>query len=174
MPKNPCDWEPDQAGDFSGGWKSADAMPVGTENRSAFYKFNGNYSWQGVQSAAYVTEGKSPASIVRHVLIGARGESCPFNLRYFELAPGGQSATAKHPDEHVVVCIRGKGKAVVGNRPVLMGVLDTLYIAPDQSHQMVNEGSEPFGFFCVVNASAGRQQEVLEDELLWLQASVGA
>ena len=42
----------------------------------------------------------------------ARGS---FEVRYFEVAPGGFSSLEKHAHEHAVVCVRGLGQALVGD-----------------------------------------------------------
>lgn len=96
--------------------------------------------------------GNEWAKIVRKTLIGANGESAKFHLRYFEIASGGNSSFEKHKHEHVVICIKGKGKAVVGKKVHQIGYLDVLYISPDTPHQLKNPFKSPFGFLCIVNA----------------------
>jgi quercetin dioxygenase-like cupin family protein len=117
-------------------------------------------------------EGSDFADVVRHVIVGNRGESCRFALRYFELAPGVRTTPEQHLDEHVVICVRGRGKAVVGAQTHLIAPLDTLFITGNDPHQLVNEGAEPFGFFCVVGTEREESAALLlDDELQWLQES---
>ncbi len=99
-----------------------------------------------------VNSGGAWADIVRQTLIGNHGEATKFHLRYFEIAPGGCSSFEKHRHEHVVVCVRGKGKVLTGKKIHTMAFMDTIYIAPDTPHQLKNPFKTPFGFFCIVNA----------------------
>ena len=121
-------------------------------NKTRFYKYKGNFTWQGVRAEAYKTKGSHWASVVRRVLIGDHNESAKFHLRYFEILPGGYTSFEKHHHEHVVLGIRGKGKIVCGEKNYTMNLFDTLYIAPDTPHQLSNPFGEPFGFLCIVNA----------------------
>lgn len=121
-------------------------------NKTRFYKYKGNYTWQGIKVEEYKTEGGNWAGIIRKVLIGRHNESTKFHLRYFEIAPGGYSSFEKHKHEHVVVGIRGKGKVLCGKRHYELNFLDTLYIAPNEPHQLSNPFHELFGFLCIVNA----------------------
>ena len=92
------------------------------------------------------------ADIARHTLIGNKGETSKFHLRYFEIAPRGHSSFETHKHEHVVVCVRGKGKAIAGKKSHTLNFLDTLYISPNTPHQLRNPFKSPFGFLCIVNA----------------------
>ncbi len=121
-------------------------------NKSRLYKHKGNFKWQGIKTERYKPIKGDWADIVRQTLIGSHGEKTKFHLRYFEIAPGGCSSFEKHRHEHVVVCVRGKGKALTGKKIHTMAFLDAIYIAPDTPHQLKNPFKEPFGFFCIVNA----------------------
>ncbi|PIV41323.1 MAG: cupin domain-containing protein, partial [Nitrospirae bacterium CG02_land_8_20_14_3_00_44_33] len=92
------------------------------------------------------------ADIVRQTLIGNKRETCKFHLRYFEIAAGGCSSFERHKHEHVVICVRGKGKAIADKKSHILNFLDTLYISPDTPHQLRNPFKSPFGFLCIVNA----------------------
>lgn len=168
MAKNSCDWEPENLKELPCDWQPHVERVEGN-NRSALYKFSRTFSWQGVQKETLKKEGSDFTDVVRHVIIGNRGESCRFALRYFELAPGVRSSLEKHVHEHTLICIRGRGKAVVGQEIHLLAPLDTLYITADDAHQLSNEGNEPFGFFCIVNAEEENALPILDDELQWLQ-----
>ncbi len=125
-------------------------------NMTAFYKHKGDFSWRGVRDAPYKSGGDDWTKIVRRVVIGSHGETTKFHVRYFEIAQGGNSSFEKHRHEHVVICIRGKGTAVLGGKKRTLEHLDILYIAPDMPHQLTNPHKEPFGFFCIVNAKRDR------------------
>ncbi|TAL25680.1 MAG: cupin domain-containing protein [Nitrospirae bacterium] len=122
------------------------------ENKSRLYKHKGNLKWQGIKVEKYKQSGKDWSDILRQTLIGDKGETCKFHLRYFEIAPGGCSSFEKHKHEHVVICVRGKGRVTVGTKSHQMNFMDTIYIAPDTPHQLKNPFKKPFGFFCIVNA----------------------
>lgn len=121
-------------------------------NRSRLYRHRGDFTWSGVKTERYKPRGGDWADIIRRVLIGNHSEATRFHLRYFEISPGGYSSYEKHRHEHVVICVRGKGKVLTGKRRHTLNFLDTLYIAPDEPHQLSNPFDEPFGFFCIVNA----------------------
>jgi quercetin dioxygenase-like cupin family protein len=121
-------------------------------NKTRLFRHKGNFTWQGIKTEKYKTDGSNWADIIRMVLIGSHHESAQFHLRYFEISPGGYSSFEKHQHEHVVVGIRGKGKVFCGNKNYELNFLDTLYMAPNTPHQLRNPFDEPFGFLCIVNA----------------------
>lgn len=122
------------------------------ENKSALYKHKGKFRWQGVKAEKYKLTGGDWADIARQTLIGNHGETSKFHVRYFEIAPKGHSSFETHRHEHVVICIRGKGKAMIGKKLYEMNFMDTLYISPNTPHQLRNPFKLPFGFLCIVNA----------------------
>lgn len=134
-------------------------------NPDRLYKHRGDHTWKGVKTEKYKPTGNGWADIVRRVIIGSHGESAGFHLRYFEISPGGYSSFEKHRHEHVVICIKGKGKALTGKKKHTLQFLDTLYIAPNTPHQLSNPFSEPFGFLCIVNAKRDRPK-LLENKKL--------
>jgi ribulose-bisphosphate carboxylase large chain len=125
-------------------------------NRNRLYPFKDDFRWKGVKTEKYKTEGDDWAGIARQVLVGASGENTRFHLRYFEIKPGGYSSFESHKHEHVVVGIRGKGKAKLNRRTVDVNFLDVLYVKPDTPHRLYNPYSEPFGFFCIVDSKRDR------------------
>jgi ribulose-bisphosphate carboxylase large chain len=122
----------------------------------ALYRHREGFRWQGIKEEPYKPKGTDWAHIVRCVLVGAHGETAKFHVRYFEISSGGNSSLEKHRHEHVVICIRGRGMVRTGKNKRSMGYLDTLYIAPDTPHQLMNPFKEPFGFLCIVNAKRDR------------------
>ncbi len=128
----------------------------GRRTVSRLYKHKGDLTWRGIKTEKYKPKGGDWADIVRRVIIGNKGEAARFHLRYFEISPGGYSSFEKHGHEHVVVCVRGKGKVRTDNKIHTMSFLDTLYIAPFAPHQLNNPFNGPFGFFCIVNARRDR------------------
>ena len=131
-----------------------DRVAVAAGNASSrVMRFQAGFRWQGVP----VTEYKAPADhwcgIQRTVLIGDRGESTGFHVRYFEIAPGGFSSLEHHRHEHAVVVLRGQGQVHLSDEIHELGYGDAVYVAPDEIHQFRNPStSEPFGFLCIVDA----------------------
>jgi quercetin dioxygenase-like cupin family protein len=131
-----------------------------SDNRNRHYHFRSDFSWKGVKVRHYKTEGDDWSGVIRQVLIGDHGETANFHLRYFEIGPGGYSSFETHNHEHVVIGVRGTGKAKVGRRTKNVKFLDVLYINPDTPHRLYNPFEEPFGFFCIVNAERDRPRPV--------------
>ena len=123
-------------------------------NHSKVIRHLGSFDWRQVPIEAYKESGDGWRGITRRELVGKRGESPSFHVRYFEIAPGGHSTLEKHRHEHVVIPLRGRGQARFGCYLYEVGFGDVVYVAPDDPHQFVNpeEADEPFGFLCIVNA----------------------
>ncbi len=166
-PPSSCDWIPGDGREAASG-ASCDWAPAATvteqDNKSRFHRFTDS-GWEGVEPERYKADDGTWASIARHVLVGGRGESAQFDLRYFEIAPAGHSSLEKHVHEHVVVCVRGKGQVLLAGEVREMNFLDTAYIAPDDPHQLINPFEEPFGFFCIVNRLRDRPRGLDEADL---------
>lgn len=145
---------------FSCEWKPEDNKTTPVSNQNVIYTFGGDYTWEGVKPEAYKQKEGNFASIVRNVIIGDKGESCNFDLRYFEIMEGGFSSLEKHKHEHVVICVRGKGQVLMGKKIYDLRFLDTVYISPETPHQLINKYKEPFGFFCIVNRERDQPQEL--------------
>ncbi|MFN2448339.1 MAG: cupin domain-containing protein [Candidatus Baltobacteraceae bacterium] len=130
--------------------------------------------WDGVP-----VEGYRPGAAVgveRHTIVGRRktdaSDAGPSKeLRYFELQPGAVSRLEKHEHEHFVIVKRGQGYAVIGDSVGEIDVNDVVYVAPLELHQFVNRGSEPFGFYCFVDAARDISQEPTQAEVDRLMAS---
>lgn len=115
--------------------------------------------WEGRPVAVYKAGQSLPfQDVVRHELIGQFGEQTDFDLRYFEIAPGGFSSLEKHAHTHAIICVRGRGILAVGDDTVRLNPLDIAYVPPSEIHQLRNESAEPFGFFCIVDHERDRPQ----------------
>jgi quercetin dioxygenase-like cupin family protein len=141
------------------------------KSETQLHKFDGNFTWSDIEPEPYKLSSEDWARVVRHVIVGHQGEATKFHVRYFEIGPGGFSSLEKHEHAHVVIGIRGTSKVIAGAECYDLGYLDTIYIAPNTPHQLVNEADEPFGFFCLVDAERDRPQPLTEDELARLKAS---
>lgn len=129
-------------------------------NSSAVYHHKKECRWTGVNIDRYKKVDGGWLSITRQFLVGNKGESPKFHLRYFEIAPGGYSSLETHRHEHVVICARGKGRVRMGDKSYMLKDLDVAYISPNTEHQLLNPYQEPFGFFCIVSAKRDRPRPV--------------
>jgi quercetin dioxygenase-like cupin family protein len=132
-------------------------------------RFQDGPGWEGVEREVYKSsqeEGRDWQGIVRQVLVGKGGESTAFHLRYFEVAPGGYSSLEKHEHAHVVVVVKGKGRAILDATAYELNPFDTVYVAPWTPHQFQAVNDEPFGFFCIVDAKRDRPQTVSSTEAI--------
>ncbi|MBF0329595.1 MAG: cupin domain-containing protein [Nitrospirae bacterium] len=141
-------------------WKAPVKTDSATKNKDRINRYKGDGKWAGVKVEKYKNQAGGWASIARNVLIGNCGESAKFHLRYFEISQGGFSSLEKHRHEHVVICIRGKGKIQIGKKKQTLNFLDVAYIAPNTAHQLSNPCTEQFGFFCIVNAKRDRPTQI--------------
>ncbi len=141
-------------------WKSRSFDKNVAANTDRIYRHKGDCRWSGVRVERYKKQEGGWSSISRNVLVGNSGESTRFHLRYFEIAPKGFSSKERHRHEHVVICVRGKGKILIGEKLQTIKHLDTVYIAPKTIHQLSNPYEEPFGFFCIVNAKRDKPELV--------------
>ena len=137
-------------------------------------RFQDGYSWECVEREVYKSGqevGRDWQGIVRQVLVGKDGETTAFHLRYFEVAPGGYSSLEKHEHTHVVIAVRGHGRAILDATAYDLNPFDTVYVAPWTPHQFQAAGDEPFGFFCIVDSERDRPQSVSSTEAIVAQAA---
>ena len=127
----------------------------------------GAFRWSGVEPAVYGETENSAGRVwrgtSRHIIKG-RDEGGAFDVRYFEVEPAGFTSLERHQHVHSVVCLRGRGYAVVGEELHPLASFDHLYVAAGVPHQFVNEGTEPFGFLCIVDAQRDRPQALSDTE----------
>ncbi len=130
--------------------------------RNRLYAFQKDFKWKGIRVERYKPSGNDWSEIIRQTLIGNHGERTDFEVRYFEIKPGGYSSFETHKHEHVVIGIRGRGRARLNKRDIGIGFLDVLYIAPNTAHRLYNPHDEPFGFFCIVDSKRDKPRPVKE------------
>lgn len=119
------------------------------------------YTWAGRPASDYKADQSFPFDGVTRVeLIGKAGEQAQFDLRYFELAPGGYTSLEKHAHTHTIIGVRGKGTAWIDGEEVQVRQNDVVYIDTLEPHQLKNPGTEPFGFYCIVDHDRDRPQAV--------------
>ena len=138
------------------------------------------FRWAGVVEQGYkVAPGQEPADgargmgwkgVTRHVLAGTPILQAAFEARFFEVAPGGYSRLEKHRHVHFVIGMRGCGRALIGDRMHGIPPFDALHVPPLAPHRWLNEGEEPFGFLCIVDAERDRPQPLDDAEWELLRA----
>ena len=86
---------------------------------------------------------------VRWLITKERGAE-NFAMRLFEMEAGGNSPFHRHPWEHEVFILEGKGLAVgeEGERKFRAG--DVLFIPPNEKHQLKNNGEKTVKFLCLI------------------------
>ena len=131
-------------------------------NHSKVIRHRGDFSWERVELEPYKATTDTWKGIHRTELVGKRGESPRFHVRYFEIEPGGHSTLEKHQHEHVVIVQRGRGEAQFDCYVYNVGFGDVIYVSPEDPHQFrcPEDATEPFGFLCIVNADRDVPQAV--------------
>src|SRR5437588_6260586 len=134
------------------------------------------FRWSGVEERPYQSRvdgerGMGWRDVARHTLASSESIGAAFELRYFELAPGGYSRLEKHRHVHFVIALRGRGRAVVGAELVEVEPFTAVYVPPLTPHRWLNEGDEPFGFMCPVDGKRDRAQPLDDGEWEALRAN---
>ncbi len=124
--------------------------------------------WPAVPVQAYQRDGAAASAsfceVDRRVLLGAAvGDELAFELRYFEVAPGGWSSFERHRHPHAVVVLRGRGEVRLGDVRHPLAPFDVVYVAPEDPHQFRAAPNEPLGILCVVDHERDRPEELPED-----------
>jgi ribulose-bisphosphate carboxylase large chain len=121
--------------------------------------FQPGFTWSGRTPIAYKGTTELPfRDVVRHELIGRAGEQARFDLRYFEVAPGGYTSLEKHVHTHTIITVRGRGVMLLDGEGIGLAPFDIAHTPPLSVHQLRNETAEPFGFFCIVDRERDRPQ----------------
>jgi quercetin dioxygenase-like cupin family protein len=136
----------------------------------------GSHSWSGIEPKGYrAGESDAPGQgyrgVTKHVISGDRGEPSAFEVRYYEVEPGGFTRLEKHQHVHSVTVVRGGGYSIVGDELHPLNAFDHIYVGPMTFHQFVNDREEPLGFICVVDAQRDRPQPATEAEFASLCGS---
>ena len=113
-----------------------------------FNEGSDTFQWDSVTPRKIEIEGL--AGVTKHILIGREDQSPHYIMRFFWLEPGGHSMLERHPQEHGVIVLKGKGTIQIGEEVTEIHPNDVVFVSPDELHQFKNPFDEPFGFICVI------------------------
>ena len=90
------------------------------------------------------------ADVCMRMLIGPDDGARNFNMRMFDLAPGGYTPLHQHAWEHEVYILAGEGtlRTEDGDRPVAAG--NCVFVPGEDLHQFANTGEATLRFLCLV------------------------
>ncbi len=117
--------------------------------------------WAGVPVETYKNEPGTWMEVSRRVLFDS--EQSQFQVRYFEVAPGGYTSFERHVHEHCVIVLRGQGRVLLGEETHEVGPGDVVEVASSTPHQFSNEGPDPFGILCVVDRERDRPEPLVSE-----------
>ena len=86
------------------------------------------------------------------VAVSARDGAPTFAMRFFEVAPGGNTPLHQHPYEHEIYITEGAGTVWRDGQEVPISPGNVLFIPADEKHQFKNTGSQAFKFMCLIPA----------------------
>ena len=125
--------------------------------------------WEGVPVLNYKEDGTHFKAISRQVLFHG-GPKLGAELRYFEIAPGGNSTLERHDHIHSVMIIRGRGHCLVGDAVYEITGNDLVYIPSMTWHQFRATTEQHLGFLCLVNPVRDRPERPDESSAAMLKA----
>ncbi len=109
-------------------------------------------AWQEAEKQSYKEDSNLPFKGVSRVeLFGKNQPGTDFDLRYFELKPGGFTSLEKHAHHHVIIGVQGQGELVINDKTFAVSPHDIFKVASFEVHQLRNQGPDPFGFYCIVD-----------------------
>ncbi len=73
-----------------------------------------------------------------------------FAMRIFEVQPGCASPLHSHDWEHEIFILDGSGVATDGQIETPVAAGTTLFVPPNERHQLRNTGSEVLRFLCMI------------------------
>lgn len=140
------------------------------ESDAILLRATDDFRWESIPVLAYKETGNHFRNITRQVLYPG-DPALPVQWRYFEIADGGHSTLERHEHLHVVMVIRGHGRALVGDRVLNIGLHDVVRIPSMTWHQFRATEGVPLGFLCVVHVDRDRPNLPDEAALAALRAN---
>lgn len=117
------------------------------------FRFSG-WTWSDIPIHQYKDNPGSWQSVTRQVF--NKDSKSQFEVRYFEVSPGGYTSFEMHGHEHMVLVLRGSGKVRLGDEWSKVGPFDAVLVLPNTPHQFVAANDEPLGILCVVDKNRDR------------------
>ncbi len=117
----------------------------------------GGLTWPSTPPRLYKEGDVAYCEVNRRVLLGpAVGDELAFEVRYFEVAPGGWTSFEHHEHPHAVMVLAGRGVVRLpdGSQPI--APFDVVYVAPGEAHQFRAEAGEKLGILCIVDHERDR------------------
>lgn len=93
--------------------------------------------------------------VMMRMLIGPDDNVPTFNMRLFEVAPGGYTPRHTHDWEHEVYVLAGEGVVLENGQDKPISAGNCIYVPPNEDHQFRNTGSENLKFLCLVPRDSG-------------------
>jgi quercetin dioxygenase-like cupin family protein len=118
---------------------------------SQIHKFIGDsahFDWKTVDGISLSEEGLQ--SVTRFILIGEKEKAPNSIMRYFRVEPKGHSKLERHPQEHQVIVLHGKGKVQIADVVTEIGPFDVVFVEGNELHQFSSSENEALGFICVI------------------------
>ena len=106
-----------------------------------------------VEAKAVEMEGAEGVTL--RMLIGPLDGAPNFNMRLFEVAPGGFTPRHTHSWEHEAYILAGEGAVLADGQEQPVSAGDCVYVDPDEEHQFRNTGGENLKFLCLVPQISG-------------------
>lgn len=118
---------------------------------SEIHKFSGDqerFEWEGVEGFPINEEGLR--FVTKHILIGENEGAPNYIMRFFHLEPGGHSKLERHPQEHEVIVLSGKGEIQIAETTYSVKPFDVVFIEGNELHQFRALEDHDLGFICVI------------------------
>ena len=124
------------------------------------------FRWNNIEELIYKDEDGNPSfkAVSRRKLF-AENKPEGFEVRYFEVSPGGHTTLEKHEHIHIVIPIRGTGFCLVGSEIVKLEVNNLLYVPSWQWHQFKATENDYLGFLCLVKVERDRPTLPTKEEI---------
>lgn len=100
---------------------------------------------------AEAVTGDGARNAFRTVLIGPKEGSERLAMRFFLVAPGGQTSLHSHPWEHLIRVEKGEGVVYSGvDGKFKVGPGQCIFIPGGEEHQFINPYQVPLELLCVI------------------------
>jgi len=119
--------------------------------------------WEGIGKSPYKTKGERFQGITRIDLYVPESGESGFDVRYFEIEPGGFSSLERHEHVHMVIGARGTGEVRIADTWQTLSPHDIARIPKGCTHQLRNRGTSVFGFYCIVDHVRDKAEPVHEE-----------